>query len=93
VKKSRDRAGHALFKLVLTRKSGDITIVRTSGDRALITQPGQADRDVTLPTRTLRECLAEDLRRLDADDMFGEVVTKGFKTVKAPARKPLLKKA
>jgi len=83
IKKSRDRAGHALFKLVLHRKNGDIVIARTTGDKAAITQPGQPDREITLPTRTLRECLAEDLRRLDADHMFGQVVTKGFSSAKA----------
>lgn len=87
LKKNRDRAGHALFKLVLTRKSGDITIERSTGDKARITQPGQPVREITLPTRTLRECLAEDLRRLDSDDMFGQVVTKGFLPPKKPADK------
>ncbi|MEN9736915.1 MAG: hypothetical protein RJA26_148 [Actinomycetota bacterium] len=79
VKKSRDRAGHGIFKVTLVRKSGNITIERTTGDKAVINQPGQPDREITLPSRTLRECLAEDLRRLDADDMFGQVIKYGFK--------------
>jgi glucose-6-phosphate dehydrogenase assembly protein OpcA len=79
VKKSRDKAGHGIFKVTLVRKSGNITIERTTGDKAVINQPGQPDREITLPSRTLRECLAEDLRRLDADDMFGQVIKYGFK--------------
>lgn len=31
-----------------------------------------------MPLRSLRDCLSEDLRRLDPDDMFGAVITKGF---------------
>jgi len=65
--------------VTLVRKSGNITIERTTGDKAVINQPGQPDREITLPSRTLRECLAEDLRRLDADDMFGQVIKYGFK--------------
>ena len=79
VKKSRDKAGHGIFKVTLVRKSGNITLERTTGDKAVINQPGQPDREITLPSRTLRECLAEDLRRLDADDMFGQVIKYGFK--------------
>jgi glucose-6-phosphate dehydrogenase assembly protein OpcA len=78
-KKNRDKAGHGLFNITLVRKSGNVVISRLTGDMAIITQPGQPDREITLPSRTLRECLAEDLRRLDADDMFGQVLKSGFK--------------
>ena len=83
VKKSRDRAGHGIFNITFIRKSGNITINRTVGERAVILQPGQPDREITLPTRTLRECLSEDLRRLDSDDMFGAVLKFGFKPKRA----------
>ena len=79
VKKNRDKAGHGLFNVTLMRKSGNITISRTVGDKAVISQPGQPDREITLQYRGLRECLAEDLRRLDSDDMFGQVLKAGFK--------------
>ena len=79
VKKNRDKAGHGLFNVTLMRKSGNITVSRTVGDKAVISQPGQPDREITLQYRGLRECLAEDLRRLDSDDMFGQVLKAGFK--------------
>jgi hypothetical protein len=44
----------------------------------------------------LRDCLSEDLRRLDPDDLFGKVITKGFAAVPKPkltaAKKPAVKK-
>jgi hypothetical protein len=78
VKKDRNELGHGLFNVTLVRESGNITITRTVGEKAVIIQPGQPDREITLPSRTLRECLAEDLRRLDADHMFGQVLKFGF---------------
>ncbi|MCE3294081.1 MAG: oxppcycle protein, partial [Arthrobacter sp.] len=30
---------------------------------------------ISLPRRSLRDCLAEELRRLDPDEVFGEVIT------------------
>ena len=38
----------------------------------------QPDRQVALPRRGLRDCLAEELRRLDADDVYAEVLSKGL---------------
>ena len=78
-RKARDKAGHGIFEVTLVRESGKLSITRTTGDRTLLRQPGQPDREIVLPSRTLRECLAEDLRRLDSDDMFGEVLNFGFK--------------
>ena len=58
--------------------SGEVEIKRTSADVAILSQPGQPAREITLARRNLRDCLIEDLRRLDSDDLFGEVITKGF---------------
>ncbi|MGN7253498.1 OpcA/G6PD domain-containing protein, partial [Arthrobacter sp. SAFR-014] len=41
---------------------------------AELTQPGQPAQRISLPRRSLRDCLAEELRRLDPDDTFGLVL-------------------
>jgi hypothetical protein len=41
-------------------------------------QPNQPTHDISLPRRSLRDCLAEELRRLDPDELFGAVITKGL---------------
>jgi hypothetical protein len=62
----------------LIRKSGDVEINRDILDKAVLIQPSQPTREISLPRRSLRDCLSEDLRRLDPDDLFGEVITKSF---------------
>ncbi|WP_300592519.1 glucose-6-phosphate dehydrogenase assembly protein OpcA [Microbacterium sp.] len=62
----------------LTRASGDIVLERSSAAIARLSQPGQPQHDLVLPRRTLRECLAEELRRLDADLLYGRVITEGW---------------
>ena len=77
---------HGLQSVKLHRTSGVVEIVRTSADVATLVQPGQPTREITLARRNLRDCLIEDLRRLDSDDLFGEVITKSFgSNVNAPA--------
>lgn len=61
-------------RVVLHTAKGDITIVRDAEDSATFSVPGAASRTVPLPTRTLAELLAEDLRRLDADEVYGATV-------------------
>jgi glucose-6-phosphate dehydrogenase assembly protein OpcA len=46
---------------------------------ATLTQPGQPERRVSLPPRSDRDCLAEELRRLDDDEIYAEVLTEGLK--------------
>lgn len=62
----------------LFRKSGTLEISREILDKAVLVQPSQPTREISLPRRSLRDCLSEDLRRLDPDDLFGEVITKSF---------------
>ncbi|MEN9707164.1 MAG: hypothetical protein RIS31_730 [Actinomycetota bacterium] len=58
----------------LIRKSGDIEIVRRVPDVATLIQPTQPTREISLPRRSDRDCLSEDLRRLDPDELFGKVI-------------------
>ncbi|GAA2526124.1 glucose-6-phosphate dehydrogenase assembly protein OpcA [Microbacterium mitrae] len=62
----------------MTRASGDILLERPVPGVALLTQPGQPDHDLPLPRRTLRECIAEELRRLDPDVLYGRVISEGW---------------
>jgi glucose-6-phosphate dehydrogenase assembly protein OpcA len=70
----------------LERESGTISLERLVPNVATLVQPGQPDHDVALPRRSLRDCLAEELRRLDPDDLFGEVVQRGVPKLPAPAK-------
>src|SRR5690606_4121780 len=63
----------------LTRESGDISLERLHVPVATLTQPGQPLQDISLPRRSLRDCLAEELRRLDPDDLFGDVIRTGLR--------------
>jgi glucose-6-phosphate dehydrogenase assembly protein OpcA len=58
----------------LIRKSGDIEIIRKVPDVATLIQPTQPTREISLPRRSDRDCLSEDLRRLDPDELFGKVI-------------------
>ncbi|HEY4269706.1 MAG TPA: OpcA/G6PD domain-containing protein, partial [Galbitalea sp.] len=72
---------------------GVIDLERTIPNIATLKQPNQPTHDISLPRRSLRDCLAEELRRLDPDDLFGEVIKHGVieleKHGKGSGREPL----
>jgi glucose-6-phosphate dehydrogenase assembly protein OpcA len=70
----------------LHRSAGVIELERTSGSIATLTQPNQPTHDISLPRRSLRDCLAEELRRLDPDDLFGDVIQRGLLQLDAPSK-------
>ena len=70
-----------LTKVVLERASGPIVIERPDGLTATLRHPGQPVRRVAMPLRELRECLSEDLRRMDPDEVYGEVLQHGLQEV------------
>lgn len=76
-----------IHEVRLERASGTITLVRTQPTIVTLTQPGQPVHDISLPRRNLRDCLAEELRRLDPDDLFGDVIQHGLGELDAPRRK------
>lgn len=84
IRTNRGKAVAGIRGVKLFRKSGDIEIVRRVPDVATLVQPTQPTREISLPRRSLRDCLSEDLRRLDPDDLFGKVITKGFSATAKP---------
>jgi len=73
----------AIVQVRLERAGGDIVLDRPDGKTAALSQPDQPEHRIALPIRHLRECLAEELRRLDPDEVYGEVLTKGLAKVTA----------
>ncbi len=69
-----DDAAKGLQHIVLETPSGEIGIFRPDGQNATIEQPDQPSHTIALPARTLNECLAEELRRMDDDVVYGEVL-------------------
>ncbi len=73
--------GSGMGGVRLNRANGPIDLIRANGTVATLTQPGQPDRRMSLPRRDLAECLAEELRRLDPDEIYHESVTVGLAAV------------
>ena len=72
------RGSHGIHGVRLERETGAIELVRDIPGIATLRQPGQPVHDVALPRRNLRDCLADELRRLDPDELYGEVITSGL---------------
>lgn len=64
--------------VALERASGTIVLDRNIPNVATLIQPGQPVHTVSLPQRSLRDCLAEELRRLHPDDLYGRVLRLGL---------------
>ncbi len=73
-----------IHEVRLERESGVITLVRTQPSIVTLTQPGQPVHDISLPRRNLQDCLAEELRRLDPDNLFGTVLQDGLPKLSEP---------
>ncbi|MCS6710602.1 6-phosphogluconolactonase [Brachybacterium sp. EF45031] len=71
----------------IVREDGTIRLHRISEDALEVTLPGeeQAAQQVPVPVRTLDELLAEELRRLDPDEVYGEVLAHAFTGIDDPA--------
>jgi glucose-6-phosphate dehydrogenase assembly protein OpcA len=74
---SPSKGSSGIHGVRLHRASGVIELERSTPTIATLKQPGQPTHDISLPRRSLRDCLAEELRRLDPDSLFGEVIRHG----------------
>ncbi|MDT7656637.1 MAG: hypothetical protein QOF38_1352 [Pseudonocardiales bacterium] len=70
VKRTKVGAVGGLHSVRLNRSSGPIELIRPDAKTGTLNQPGQPERLVTLARRPVRDCLAEELRRLDADETY-----------------------
>jgi glucose-6-phosphate dehydrogenase assembly protein OpcA len=84
--------GPGITDVRLVTKRGEITITRPDGRLATLIRTGQPDRAVALPRRTTDELLAEELRRLDPDDVYNETIRLVFTDV-ADGRRAAAKRA
>lgn len=78
VTRARSRAGTGMVSVRLERKSGNIDLVRPEGSTATLSQVGQPDRKISLARRKSAECLADELRRLDPDEIYEETLVRGL---------------
>ena len=72
----KNSQGPGITEVVLSTPEGDARISRPDGKLAVFSMPGRPDRPVALKRRAVPELLAEELRRLDEDEVYAETARK-----------------
>jgi glucose-6-phosphate dehydrogenase assembly protein OpcA len=75
---SKVSRGPGITEVRLASARGDVVVSRPDGQRAVLSRPGQPDRTVALPRRETADLLAEELRRLDDDEVYAETLAEAF---------------
>lgn len=83
VNRTRGRRGTGLISVRLERRSGPVDLVRPDGAVATLAQSGHPIRRISLARRTTAQCLSDELRRLDPDEIYAEALTKGLPLLSA----------
>ncbi|MBD2760281.1 glucose-6-phosphate dehydrogenase assembly protein OpcA [Yimella sp. cx-573] len=73
--------GRGLISVTMQRASGAIVLERSEAEQATLTQPGQQPRHFPLPRPSTAGALAEELRRLDKDEVYRDAL-RGLDLVK-----------
>nr|WP_240897270.1 glucose-6-phosphate dehydrogenase assembly protein OpcA [Kineococcus vitellinus] len=81
VTRARTKKGTGVQSVRLERKSGAVELIRPDQNVATLTQPGQPNRRLSLARRPVKDCLSEELRRLDPDEVYGEALRDGLPLV------------
>lgn len=76
--RGRTPNGTGLVSVRLIRKDGVIDLVRPDGRLASLEHPGQPSRRFSLTRRSDSECLADELARLEPDDIYAEALLVGL---------------
>ena len=72
---SRDESGGpGITEVRFVTSDGHITITRPDGRTATLSRPDQPERRVALHRRDTADLLAEELRRLNPDEVYGETL-------------------
>jgi len=69
----------------LSTDEGVVSLSRPDGRKATLTRPGQSPATVALARRSLAELLAEELRRLDPDEVYADALL-GLPDIVAPSQ-------
>ncbi|WP_141586077.1 glucose-6-phosphate dehydrogenase assembly protein OpcA [Actinomadura sp. WMMA1423] len=80
--------GPGITGVRLVTTSGDLVIDRPDGRVATLCRPGQPDRQVSLVRRPMAELLAEELRRLDPDEVYRDAAARFAKDLAGGTQKP-----
>lgn len=78
VVRARTPIGSGLISVRLERTSGPLDLVRPDGVIATLTHPLLPVRRVTMQRRSDAECLADELGRLDNDEVFEKALVDGL---------------
>jgi len=90
VRRGKSSDSQGIVRVELERRSGSVVLHRPDGKIGTLTQPGQPDRRVALQRRPVADCLSEELRRLDADEIYEQAlgglgkITRGRVSTKPP---------
>jgi glucose-6-phosphate dehydrogenase assembly protein OpcA len=80
-----DSEGPGITAVMFSTTDGEIAVTRPDGRNATLSRAGEPDRYVALHRRDTADLLSEELRRLDPDDVYGEVLAAVRPTVAAAA--------
>jgi glucose-6-phosphate dehydrogenase assembly protein OpcA len=78
-----ESGGPGITSVSFDTSDGEVSVTRPDGRVAMLRRPGQPERKVALHRRDTAELLAEELRRLDPDEVYGETIAPFLST--APA--------
>lgn len=92
ITRTRTKPGTGVTSVRLTRTSGDTDLLRPDGAVATLSPPGQPVRRISLARRELAECLADELHRLDPDEIYAQTLTRGLSMLEAPTRRASARK-
>ncbi|WP_199433127.1 glucose-6-phosphate dehydrogenase assembly protein OpcA [Qaidamihabitans albus] len=70
VKRVKTSSAQGIVSVAMERRSGTIELTRPDGRTGTLTQPNQPTRRIALQRRDTRDCLIEELRRLDPDEVY-----------------------
>lgn len=80
----RSGAGSGVLGVTMHRAGGAIELTRPERSNiAILRQPGEPERRVALAHRKDDDCISEELRRLDADEIYGHALTEGLPALDA----------
>lgn len=75
---AHSKRGRGIRAVRLRRADGDIVLSRSQSEVARLYRQGRPVQRISLPRRSDQDCLAEELRRLDPDEVFGAVLHDGL---------------